>query len=154
MLIGFDFDDTLHLGGEPNPVICELVRRNKKVFRDVCVITARNPEHENETWWRAYEPWRIVVDRWLADHDLPLEVVFCSHQPKAPVMAAIHCWRLYDNSPEETETARNAGLQGIPTSLGGVPLSLVDRGQCRCCGESLRLVGVYGNRCAACRCVV
>ncbi len=145
MLVAFDFDGTINLDGEWNRDILKLMVRLSVHGHDVCVVTTRNPAHEEESWYAIHEPQRVIVRDLLASENVDVPVYYTCHAPKVDTMAVIGAYRLYDDDPFEIETVREVNKQGISVrhhdkAWVRAPGLL---GACDVCGHDLYLTGVY-----------
>jgi len=114
MLVSFDFDDTLLLGTEANPIMLEALRRHAAAGDTVIIVTSRNRHHDRRSWIRKYSPSRISVRAFVEIHDLPVaEIYFTNHRPKGPKLLEVQAGLHYDNDPLEIESCLQHGVQGV-----------------------------------------
>jgi hypothetical protein len=114
-LVSFDFDGTLQLAGRPAWPGLHLFRAHQAAGDQVIICTVRTEAHEAETWWRLYDPTRIVLQDFLEAHDLrPARVLYTAHTPKAPHLRAAGCALHYDDDPMEAEIC---ALESVPCVL-------------------------------------
>ncbi len=156
MLVAFDFDGTINLNGEANRNIVSLMVRHLVAGNDVCVVTTRNPAHEEESWYAVHAPDRVTVRSLLEQENINVPVYYTCHAPKVDTMAVIGAYRLYDDDPLEIETVRRVNKQGISVMHDGkawvrAPGML---GPCDVCSQDLYLTGIYqvgdDRLCACC----
>lgn len=148
-MIAFDFDGTLiDEANRPNMTTISLLRRCLRDGLRVRVITSRNPAHECVIWRNANEPRRVLVAEFLSSEELPLQVTFTSHKPKAIAMRQLGVDLLFDNEWHEIEAARAAGLSSVlvnPQLRAGTGAD-----DCLTCGWSTWYVGRRGDCCVVC----
>ena len=115
VLISFDFDNTIsgreaHVGH-----ICQILRNHLAHGDNVMILTARNPVHDDEEWFKINSPDRVVLMDHLKalglDH---LRVAYTNHELKGPHAARLGVNIHYDNDPAEIVSCREHGVIGIP----------------------------------------
>ena len=111
MNVSFDFDGTLHRDGRPLRPAMGLLRWHHDAGHRVIIVTTRTEAHERPSWWRAHEPDRVLVRKFLTRYRLPAkDVVYTSHQPK---IASLICHGIelhYDDDPAEEAAAVGTGV--------------------------------------------
>jgi acid phosphatase class B len=114
MNVSFDFDGTLHRDGRPLWPSLALLRWHDQCGHRVIIVTTRTQFHEDADWWRAHEPDRVVIGRFLARYRLPVtDVIFTEHKPKADTLAQRGIELHYDDDPQEVALAQSAGVQTV-----------------------------------------
>lgn len=115
VLVSFDFDSTISGKEDHVEHICQILRNHIAHGDNVMILTARNPEHDNEDWFLINSPERVVLIEHLKvlglDH---LPVSYTNHEPKGPHAARLGIRIHYDNDPAEIISCREHGVIGIP----------------------------------------
>ena len=140
MKIAFDFDGTLSLGWQLNPVVAAILDAVIRAGHECCVITSRDPSHESPHWFLQWEVDRVPVVEFLQKHQIAMPIHFTKHQPKFQTMRRLGVYRLYDNDIAEVESARRDGLQAV--LVDGLSVGV---GRCRVCLEDWSIVGTHGG---------
>lgn len=113
--VSFDFDDTISGVHDHVEHICEILHNHIAVGDEVLILTARDPSHDKEEWYKANKPDRIVLIEHLKilglDH---LQVVYTAHAPKGPFAKELGVHVHYDNDPKEITSCREHGVISIP----------------------------------------
>src|SRR6516225_3751108 len=114
MLVSFDFDDTLLLGTEANPLMVEALRRHAAAGDTVIIVTSRNRHHDRRSWIKKYAPDRISVRAFVEIYELPVaEIHFTNHRLKGPKLLELKVLLHYDNDPLEIQSCEDQGVHGI-----------------------------------------
>lgn len=125
MIVSFDFDGTLHREGRPLHPGVSLVQWHASRGDTCWVLTSRNPEHEEQSWWKVNEPNRVCVACFLERFDVPASsILFTNHELKAQKIQSDKIDLHYDDDPHEIAAARAAGLRVV--YLNGVTLDDLD----------------------------
>ncbi len=157
MRIAFDFDGTCLHGDDWNEHTFRLLMRSIVAGHDVCIVTTRNPAHEDEGWYKIHEPERITVRQLLEVESIDIPVYYTNHAPKLGMLRELGVYRLFDDDCLEIDRVRSSGLQGIAMAIADAPLRSLETNDlppCDCCEADPWLVGYYeiesGRICPAC----
>lgn len=115
LLVSFDFDDTISGVHDHVEHICEILHNHIAYGDEVIILTARDPSHDKEEWYKVNKPDRIVLIEHLKilglDH---LKVVYTAHMPKGPFAKELGISLHYDNDPNEIRSCREHGVMSVP----------------------------------------
>jgi len=110
-LVSFDFDDTLFMRPEGNPIWAniELLFNESKAGQRIIVVTARDSSES---------PW---VETLLSQFALPVEkVYYTSNQLKGPLLKELGVQIHYDDSGHQLQSAIEHGIKAIDSRISGI----------------------------------
>lgn len=116
--ISFDFDDTLCMtssgDNSPNQAVIESLQEHAASGKKCIIITARDPEHEDDDWIARHQPSRIKVAEFVSRHKLPVEkIVFANHEPKGPICKRHGVLMHYDDKQCELDSCQSCGVTAV-----------------------------------------
>ena len=116
-IISFDFDDTLCVDGKPNKSIVDKVINHHRNGDKCIIVTARDPNHEKDSWIKENEPKRTKVLDFIKIHNLPIsKIIFTNHKLKGPILKNHDVYMHFDDKDEELNSAKENGIQIIKVS--------------------------------------
>ncbi len=78
------------------------------------IVTTRTESHERPSWWRIYEPDRVLVHAFIKRYRLPVKhVVYTSHQTKIATLIRDSIELHYDDDPSEEAAAVGTGVHVV-----------------------------------------
>lgn len=115
LLVSFDFDDTISGKGDYIAHICQILKNHIIHGDEVMILTARDPSHDNEEWFKVNSPERVILKPYLESLGLShLTVAYTSHELKGPHAKRLGVTVHYDNDPNEITSCREHGVIAIP----------------------------------------
>ncbi|MFZ9241181.1 MAG: HAD family hydrolase [Chitinophagaceae bacterium] len=117
--ISFDFDDTLCMSnGKPNMAMVEKLKMHHRNGHEVVIVTARNRDHESDSWIKENEPNRVKVMDFIKIHNLPVtSVYFTNHAPKGPILQQQNIFAHYDDDKDQLHSTQSHGVQAIGVGI-------------------------------------
>jgi hypothetical protein len=123
-LISFDFDDTLTIKvpgtrALPNWGMIRLLRQYARAGHLVVIVTYRCKENESRDWLALNEPYRVVIDEFVEEHDLPVGFIhYTNHTDKGPVLALMGASAHYDDDRVAVASTERFGVKGVLVTPG------------------------------------
>jgi len=113
--ISFDFDDTLCMSdGKPNMAMVNKLKSYHINGHEVIIVTARDRDHEDDSWIVENEPNRIKIMDFIKIHKLPVTVVyFTNHALKGSILQQQNVFAHYDDNEDQLNSTKSHGVQAI-----------------------------------------